>query len=70
MQLLRSAKAWAALGGREYVIPDDLQYLLTPVLAHRLLLTAEAHVAGRTAADVLGRVTHNTPIPAGAGHNG
>ena len=49
LQLLRAAKAWAALHGREYVIPDDLQYLLAPVLAHRLLLTAEAHVAGRTA---------------------
>jgi MoxR-like ATPase len=70
LQLLRSAKAWAALGGREYVIPDDLQYLLTPVLGHRLLLTAEAHVAGRTAGDVLGRLTHTTPIPAGAGHHG
>ena len=32
-------------GGREYVIPDDLQGLTTPVLAHRLLLTAEAQIA-------------------------
>jgi MoxR-like ATPase len=70
LQLLRAAKAWAALGGREYVIPDDLQFLLTPVLAHRLLLTAEAHVAGRTAADVLTRVAQHTPIPSAAGHLG
>ncbi len=68
LQLLRAAKAWAALGGREYVIPDDLQYLLNAVLAHRLLLTAEAHVAGRTATDILARVATNTPIPAAAGH--
>ena len=60
------AKAWAALTGRDYVIPDDLQYLLAPVLGHRLLLTAEAHVAGRTTTDVLTRVARSTPIPAAA----
>src|SRR6201996_8079031 len=43
LQLLRAAKAWAALHGRAYVIPDDLQHLLNPVFGHRLLLTAEAH---------------------------
>ncbi len=63
LQLLRSAKAWAALAGREYVIPDDLQHLLVPVLAHRLLLTPEAHVAGRTAEDVLTRISQATAIP-------
>jgi MoxR-like ATPase len=67
LQLLRAAKAWAALGGREYVIPDDLQFLLAPVFAHRLLLTAEAHVAGRTPNDLLTRVVQHTPIPAAAG---
>ncbi|WP_375498609.1 AAA family ATPase [uncultured Jatrophihabitans sp.] len=66
LQLLRAAKAWAALAGREYVIPDDLQHLLVPVLAHRLLLTPEAHVAGRGAVDVLARIGQATPIP-GAG---
>jgi MoxR-like ATPase len=66
LQLLRASKAWAALGGREYVIPDDLQYLLTAVLSHRLLLTAEAHVAGRSTTDVLNRLVQTTPIPAGA----
>ena len=66
LQLLRSAKAWAALAGREYVIPDDLQHLLVPVLAHRLLLTPEAHVAGRTAEEILTRIGKATAIP-GAG---
>ena len=66
LQLLRVAKAWAAIGGRDYVIPDDLQYLLGPVLGHRLLLTAEAHVAGRTTADVIARIARSTPVPAAA----
>jgi MoxR-like ATPase len=70
LQLLRASKAWAALGGREYVIPDDLQFLLNSVFAHRLLLTAEAHVAGRTPADILTRVAQFTAIPAVAAHTG
>jgi MoxR-like ATPase len=68
LQLLRAAKAWAALAGREYVIPDDLQYLLGPVLAHRLLLTAEAHVGGRTTADVIHRIIRSTAIPSAVHH--
>jgi MoxR-like ATPase len=67
LQLLRAAKAWAALAGRDYVIPDDVQYLLLPTIAHRLLLAAEAHVAGRRVADVLNRVAQVTPIPAPEG---
>ena len=67
LQLLRAAKAWSALAGRDYVIPDDLQFLITSVFAHRLLLTAEAHVAGRTPADVLNRIVAHQPIPAGQG---
>ncbi|MGN6609188.1 MAG: AAA family ATPase [Jatrophihabitans sp.] len=63
LQLIRAAKAWAALDGRDYVLPDDPQQLLVPVLAHRLIITAEAHVAGRTAADVLHRIARSTPIP-------
>ena len=63
LQLLRAAKAWAAIGGRGYVIPDDLLFLLVPVVAHRLLLSADAHIAGRTAEDVLAAVARTVPIP-------
>jgi MoxR-like ATPase len=66
LQLLRAAKAWAALDGREYVLPDDLQHLLIPVFAHRLLVTADAHVAGRTAEDLLRRIRQNVGIPSAA----
>ncbi|MGH8960305.1 MAG: AAA family ATPase [Jatrophihabitantaceae bacterium] len=67
LHLLRAAKAWAAMEGRDYVVPDDLQFLLSHVLAHRLLITAEAHVAGRSAQDLLARIVASTPIP---GSNG
>jgi MoxR-like ATPase len=46
LQLVRAAKVWAALDGREYVIPDDISALLIPVLAHRLLPARGAHRAG------------------------
>jgi MoxR-like ATPase len=64
LQLLRAAKAWAALDGRDYVIPDDVQALTSPVLAHRLLLTADASIGGRSPEDVLTKVVTAVPIPA------
>jgi MoxR-like ATPase len=69
LQLLRAAKAWAAIDGRDYVIPDDVQRLLVDVVAHRVLLTSDAHVAGRSAADVLNRILRAVSIP-GAAANG
>ncbi len=65
LQLLRAAKAWAAMSGREYALPDDLQFMLLPVLAHRLLLTADAHIAGRSAEDLLAQIMQAVPIPGG-----
>lgn len=46
LQLVRAAKVWAALDGREFVIPDDLTDLLAPVFAHRLLPARGVHRAG------------------------
>jgi MoxR-like ATPase len=51
--LFRAAQAYAALHGREYVIPDDIKALATPVLRHRLLLRPESALRGRTPAMVL-----------------
>lgn len=63
LHLVRAAKATAALAGRDHVLPDDLQQLIGPVFAHRLLLTADAALAGRTAADVVAVILANTAIP-------
>ena len=46
LQLIRAAKVWAALDGRDFVIPDDVTALIVPVLAHRLLPARGAHRAG------------------------
>ena len=64
LQLVRVAKARAALAGRDYVRPDDVQDLAEPVLAHRLLATPEAQVARRTPEDVVAALVERTPLPA------
>ncbi|MCA1710110.1 MAG: AAA family ATPase [Actinobacteria bacterium] len=66
LQLLRAARAQAALEGRDYVLPDDVQDLAGPVLAHRLLPTAEAQVARRTPEAVVADLVARTALPASA----
>ena len=64
LQLVRTARAIAALGGREYVLPDDVQELAQPVLAHRLLATPEAQIARRSVETVVDEIVSRVPVPA------
>jgi MoxR-like ATPase len=61
--LLRAARALAATEGREFVSADDVKRLVIPVLAHRLILSAEAQLHERTATEVLGELLQTVPIP-------
>jgi len=63
LHLLRASRAWAALDGRDYVIPDDVQRLARPVLAHRLLPTAEAIVERQLPEHVVERIVAQLPLP-------
>jgi MoxR-like ATPase len=63
LHLLRASRAWAALDGRDYVIPDDVQRLARPVLAHRLLPTAEAIVERHLPEHVVDRIVAQLPLP-------
>jgi MoxR-like ATPase len=63
LHLLRASRAWAALDGRDYVIPDDVQRLARPVLAHRLLPTAEAIVERHQPEQVVDRIVAQLPLP-------
>ncbi|MBB5155700.1 AAA family ATPase [Saccharopolyspora phatthalungensis] len=65
LQLVRAARAHAALSGREFVIPDDVQAIVVPVLAHRLVLTSEARAARRSAADLVRQLLNRIPVPRG-----
>ena len=61
--LYRAAKVWAAMEGRDYVTPDDVQYLAVPVLSHRLLLTGQARFSGKGAESVVREVLSSVEVP-------
>jgi len=63
LALFRAAQARAAVTGRGYVLPDDLQALSGPVLAHRVVLTGKARYGGRSADDVIASVVDATAVP-------
>jgi MoxR-like ATPase len=63
LHLLRTARAVAALEGRDYALPDDLQALAVPVLAHRIIPTADAQLARRTTDAIVADLVHRLPLP-------
>ena len=67
LHLIRTARSAAALDRRSFVLPDDVQALLVPVLAHRLLLRPELAMSGEPAVDIAARLLADlvarTPIP-------
>jgi MoxR-like ATPase len=65
LQLLRTARAAAALAGRDHVLPDDVQTIAVPVLSHRLLLTADAAAARRSGEQVVTDLLSTVPVPRG-----
>ncbi len=66
LHLVRAAKASAALDDRDHVLPDDLQALAPSVLSHRLILTADAQIAGRTTESVVSDILGRVAVPAHA----
>ncbi|MEV5507061.1 AAA family ATPase [Streptomyces orinoci] len=63
LHLLRAAKAAAALAGRDFALPDDVQALAVAVLAHRLLPTAQAQLNRRGPEQVVLDILRHTPVP-------
>jgi MoxR-like ATPase len=63
LHLLRACRAYAALDERDFVIPDDVQFLAVPVLAHRLLPSAEAMVGRELPDQVLAAIVRRLPLP-------
>lgn len=66
LHLMRASRAMAALSGRDYVIPEDVQQLAVMVLSHRVLLTVDAHVARVSKEDVIDDIVASIPRPAGS----
>ena len=63
ISLLRASQARALLEGRDYVAPEDVQRMAEPVLAHRLVLSAEARMRNMTAERVLTGVMQGVQVP-------
>ncbi|PGY08893.1 MoxR family ATPase [Bacillus sp. AFS031507] len=61
--LMKAAQAYAYMFGRDYVLPDDIQYLARCVLSHRIILKSEAKFEGITAEEIVNRVVARVPVP-------
>ncbi|MGH8793300.1 MAG: AAA family ATPase [Stackebrandtia sp.] len=62
LQLLRTSRAIAAFEGRDFVLPDDIQALAVPVLAHRVISTSDAQLARRTTDAIIADIVHRLPV--------
>jgi MoxR-like ATPase len=61
--ILRGARALAALEGRDYILPDDVQDVVLPALRHRVMLTPEAEVEGQSPDVLLTELIRSVEVP-------
>lgn len=61
--LMKAAQSYAFMYGRDYVLPDDIQYLAPAVFAHRIILKSEAKFEGIRAEEIVDRVVSRVPVP-------
>ena len=63
LSLFKASQALAAVRGRDFVIPSDVQYLCGPVLTHRLHISPQIRLRGRTPAEVVSEIVGTVPVP-------
>lgn len=63
LNLYLASQALAAIGGRNYVIPDDVKHLAVPVLAHRTIVKAETGIRGHSAETIINEILDKIPVP-------
>lgn len=61
--IMNAAKAFAAINGRDFVIPEDVKKALVPVLAHRIILSPEREMEGVTPENVIDMVVQSVEVP-------
>ena len=66
LSLSRACQAYAALQGRDYVLPDDVKDLAVPVLAHRIIVSPEARLRELGADHIIQDIIHSLPVPGGS----
>jgi MoxR-like ATPase len=63
MALYQVAQAWAAIQGRDFVMPDDIKTVAPPVLCHRLIISPQAQLRGRNASELISDIVSAVPVP-------
>jgi MoxR-like ATPase len=63
LALFNASRAHAAMRGRDYVLPDDVQRMAAPVLAHRIILSSQSRLRGRDAESLVRDVVEAVPVP-------
>ena len=66
LALFKTAQALAAVRGRDHIIPDDIKYLITATMAHRLIIRPESELRGRTSQAILNDIIKSTPLDIGS----
>jgi len=61
--LYHSVQAWAAIQGREFVIPDDIKFIAPHVLTHRLIVSPQAQLRGRLPSDLVSDIVDSISVP-------
>jgi MoxR-like ATPase len=63
LSLYQASQAWAAIRGREYVLPDDVKQLAPAVLTHRLIISPQAQLRGRQPEELVADIVDSVPVP-------
>jgi MoxR-like ATPase len=63
LSLYQASQAWAAIYGRDYVLPDDVKHMAPHVLTHRLMLSAQAQLRGRRMEELVADIVEVVPVP-------
>jgi len=63
MALYQTSQAWAAIQGRDYVLPDDVKFMAPHVLTHRLMISPKAQLRGRRPEEMVADIVDSVPVP-------
>ncbi len=63
LALYQASQAWAAIQGREYVLPDDVKLMAPHVLTHRLMISPQAQLRGRSPDELVTDIVNSVPVP-------
>ncbi|HRF24129.1 MAG TPA: magnesium chelatase, partial [Chitinophagaceae bacterium] len=63
LALMNASKATAAMQGRDFVTPDDILSVATPVLRHRIILSPDKEMEGITEDEVIKQIVHSMDVP-------